>query len=108
HTQHNLLTPIQLLEVADAARETSNGLRLESLNDNRKIKCMLAKLEDHTTLTMALSQADMPWLRHLLQTALKNGVSVCSIIQMIEDALECGYQPCNHSSEAHDLMLLIY
>ncbi|KAF9223637.1 hypothetical protein BS17DRAFT_817277 [Gyrodon lividus] len=50
----------QLLEVADKARETSNGLRLESLNDNHKIKRMLAKLEDHTTLTMALSQADMP------------------------------------------------
>ncbi|KAF8834452.1 hypothetical protein BDN67DRAFT_1016494 [Paxillus ammoniavirescens] len=49
-----------------------------------------------------------PWPSHrqtcrglgILQTGLKSGASVRGILQMIEDALERGYQPHNHSSEA--------
>ena len=53
-----------------------------------KLQHMLASLEDHNSLVMALSQADMPWLRQLLKTALHNGASIRTIIHMIEDALE--------------------
>jgi len=69
---------------------------------------MLANLEDHNSLVMALSQADIPWLCQLLKTALHNGASIHTIICMIEDALERGYRPCGHTAEATDLTLLIY
>ena len=69
---------------------------------------MLANLEDHNSLVMALSQADIPWLRQLLKTALHNGASIRTIIRMIEDALERGYRPRGHTAEATDLALLIY
>ena len=69
---------------------------------------MLANLEDHNSLMMALSQADIPWLCQLLKTALHNGASIHTIICKIEDALERGYQPCGHTAEATDLTLLIY
>ena len=73
-----------------------------------KLQHMLASLEDHNSLVMALSQADMPWLRQLLKTALHNGASIRTIIHMIEDALERGYRPHGHSTEANELALLVY
>jgi len=69
---------------------------------------MLANLEDHSSLVMALSQADIPWLRQLLKTALHNGASIHTIIRMIEDALGRGYRPCGHTAEVTDLALLVY
>jgi len=69
---------------------------------------MLANLEDHNSLVMALSQADIPWLCQLLKTAFHNGASIHTIIRMIEDALERGYWPRGHTAEATDLALLIY
>jgi len=69
---------------------------------------MLANLEDHNSLVMALSQANIPWLCQLLKTALHNGASICMIIWMIEDALERGYRPHGHTAEATDLALFIY
>ncbi|KIJ59298.1 hypothetical protein HYDPIDRAFT_60297, partial [Hydnomerulius pinastri MD-312] len=78
------------------------------LSDSRKIKRMLSQLEDHSSLVMAMSQADIPWLRQMLQTALKNGASVCAILRMIEDALERGYKPRGHSKESVDLAMLVY
>jgi len=74
----------------------------------RKFQHMLTSLEDHNSLVMALSQADMPWLCQLLQTALHNGTNVRTIIHMIEDALERGYRPCGHSTEANEITLLVY
>ena len=74
----------------------------------RKLKRMLANLEDHNSLVMALSQANIPWLRQLLKTALHNGASIRTIVCMIEDALERGYWPRGHTAEATDLTLLIY
>ncbi|KAG1802537.1 hypothetical protein EV424DRAFT_1474664 [Suillus variegatus] len=56
---------------------------------------------------MALSQSDIPWLRNLLQTALKNGASIRTILRAIEDALERGYRPRGHSQDTLDLSLLI-
>ncbi|KIK92906.1 hypothetical protein PAXRUDRAFT_146279, partial [Paxillus rubicundulus Ve08.2h10] len=81
---------------------------LQTLNDTCKIKHSIGKLEDHSTLVMALSQVDIAWLQQLLHTALKNGASVRSIIHLIEDALEGGYRPRGHSAEVNDLALLIY
>ena len=86
----------------------SLGFCLQSLNDMCKLQHMLASLEDHNSLVMALSQADMPWLCQLLKTALHNGASIHTIIHMIEDALERGYQPRGHSTEANELALLVY
>ncbi|KIJ12467.1 hypothetical protein PAXINDRAFT_14668 [Paxillus involutus ATCC 200175] len=108
HTRKGLLTPSQLLEDNHRLIEQINGLKLQSLNDVRKIKRALGKLEDHSTLVMALAEADVPWLRKLLHTALKNGASIRAIVRLIEDALEAGYRPRGHSTEANDLALLIY
>ncbi|KIK97226.1 hypothetical protein PAXRUDRAFT_766452 [Paxillus rubicundulus Ve08.2h10] len=88
--------------------EQINGLKLQSLNDVQKIKRTLGKLEDHSMLVMALTKADVPWLRKLLHIALKNGASIRAIVRLIEDALEAGYRPRGHSTEANDLALLIY
>lgn len=80
---------------------------IQSLNDGRKIRRLLSELEDHSSLVMALSQSDIPWLRNLLQTALKNGASIRTILRAIEDALERGYRPRGHSQDTLDLSLLI-
>ncbi|KAI6145815.1 hypothetical protein BKA82DRAFT_145307, partial [Pisolithus tinctorius] len=80
----------------------------QTLNDGHKIKHMLMSLEDHKSLVMAPLQADIPWLHQMLSSALKDGASICSILCKIEDALEHGYRPCNHSDEAYNLALLIY
>lgn len=122
--RYTLLTPLQLLSLSDECNELVNDLKLQvctlshsvhmphtyfhlqSLNDTRKLKCMLANLEDHNSLVMTLSQADIPWLCQLLKTALHNGASICTIIRMIKDALERGYQP--HTAEVNDLVLLVY
>ncbi|KIJ12686.1 hypothetical protein PAXINDRAFT_27969, partial [Paxillus involutus ATCC 200175] len=85
-----------------------SNLQLQSLNDTQKITRAIGKIEDHSALVMALSQADMPWLQQLLHTALKNGSSINAIIWMIEDALERGYRPRGHSAQSNDLALLIY
>ncbi|KAG2132414.1 hypothetical protein DEU56DRAFT_739455, partial [Suillus clintonianus] len=77
------------------------------LNDGRKITRMLSLLEDHSSLVMALAQCDVPWLRNLLQTALKNGASIHTILRLIEDALERGYRPWTSGKDAQDLSLLI-
>ncbi|KIO07203.1 hypothetical protein M404DRAFT_50423, partial [Pisolithus tinctorius Marx 270] len=81
---------------------------LKGLNDARKIKHMPSSLEDHTSLVMALLDHDVPWLRQLLQTSLHNGTSIRTILRMIEDALEHGYRPKNHGTDAIDLALLVY
>ncbi|KAG2129460.1 hypothetical protein DEU56DRAFT_915173 [Suillus clintonianus] len=88
YTRHGILTPVQLLEVITEWNTSVNSLNLQSLNDDRKIKRLLSQLEDHTSLVMALSQCDVPWLWNLLQMALKNGASVHTILHLIEDAIE--------------------
>jgi hypothetical protein len=57
---------------------------------------------------MALAQSDIPWLKHLLQTLIRNGASIHTILRKIEEALERGYRPRGHSSEAYDFALLVY
>ncbi|KAG2131071.1 hypothetical protein DEU56DRAFT_740233 [Suillus clintonianus] len=106
HTRHSLLTPVQLLDIIRERDQNTNTLKLQSLNDGRKIKRLLSTLEDHTSLAMALSQCDVPWLRNLLQTALRNGTSIHTILRMIEEAIERGYRPRGHSQEAIDLAIL--
>ncbi|KIN93961.1 hypothetical protein M404DRAFT_169661, partial [Pisolithus tinctorius Marx 270] len=108
YTRHSLLTLMQLLEVAKNLDDQANTLKLQGLNDARKIKRMLSSLEDHTSLVMALSDHDVPWLRQLLQTSLHNGTSIRTILRMIEDALERSYRPKNHGMDAIDLALLVY
>ncbi|KAG2757841.1 hypothetical protein P692DRAFT_20867349 [Suillus brevipes Sb2] len=107
HTRHNVLTPIQLLNVINERNINLNTVKLQSLNDARKIKRMLSVIEDHSSLVMALAQCDVPWLRNLLQTALHNNASIRTILRLIEDALERGYRPRTHGKEADDLALLI-
>ncbi|KAG1747472.1 hypothetical protein EDB19DRAFT_1905611 [Suillus lakei] len=68
HTCHNVLTPIQLLDVINECNVNLNTVKLQSLNDACKIKCMLSVIEDYLFLVMALAQCDVPWLRNLLQT----------------------------------------
>jgi hypothetical protein len=80
---------------------------MKGLNHGRKIRRLLSGLEDHSSLVIALSQCDVPWLRNLLQTALTNGASIRTILRMLEDALERGYRPRGHSKEAIDLGILI-
>ncbi|KAI6157458.1 hypothetical protein BKA82DRAFT_26280 [Pisolithus tinctorius] len=99
---------MQLLEVAKNLDNQANTLKLQGLDDAHKIKHMLSSLEDHTSLVMALSDHDVPWLRQLLQTSLHNSTSICTILRMIEDALEHGYCPKNHRTDAIDLALLVY
>lgn len=57
---------------------------------------------------MALSQQDVPYLRQLLSTSLRNGASIKTILRALEDALENGYRPRNHKQESLDLAALIY
>ncbi|KAG1812032.1 hypothetical protein EV424DRAFT_1327201, partial [Suillus variegatus] len=107
HTCHACLTPLHLIDVIHEHDEINNGFKLQVLNDGRKIRRLLSELEDNSSLVMALSQSDIPWLRNLLQTALKNGASIRTILRAIEDALERGYRPRGHSQDTLDLLLLI-
>ncbi|KIJ57601.1 hypothetical protein HYDPIDRAFT_171623, partial [Hydnomerulius pinastri MD-312] len=84
------------------------GTNMQSLNDGRTIARKLTTIDSHSALLMAVSQSDIPWLRHLLQTLLKNGASVNAILRRIEEALEHGYKPRGYSNEAYDLALLVY
>ncbi|KAG1873360.1 hypothetical protein C8R48DRAFT_594070 [Suillus tomentosus] len=80
---------------------------IQSLNDGCNIRRLSSELEDHSLLVMALSQSDIPGLRNLLQTALKNGANIRAILQTIEDTLERGYRPRGYSQDTLDLSLLI-
>ncbi|KAG2091941.1 hypothetical protein BD769DRAFT_1679203 [Suillus cothurnatus] len=90
HTRHGLLTPIQLIDVIHECDHNFNVTKLQGLNNGCKIRHLLSRLEDHSSLVIALSQCDIPWLCNLLQTALKNGASIRTILRMLEDTLEQG------------------
>ncbi|KIN93973.1 hypothetical protein M404DRAFT_97578, partial [Pisolithus tinctorius Marx 270] len=81
---------------------------IQSLNDGHVIAHKLGTIEAHSTLVMALSQSDLPWLWQLLTTLLNNGAGINTILRKIEEAIEHGYKPCNYSSDAYDLALLVY
>jgi hypothetical protein len=83
-------------------------LFIQSLNDGCKLARSLTDLDSYSALVMALAQSDIPWLKHLLQTLIHNGASIHMILCKIEEALERGYRPRGHSSEAYNLALLVY
>ncbi|KIN94711.1 hypothetical protein M404DRAFT_167565 [Pisolithus tinctorius Marx 270] len=81
---------------------------IQTLNDGHTIACKLLTIESHSVLVMALSQSDLPWLRQLLSTLLKNGAGINAILRKIEEAIEHGYKPHNYTKDAYDLALLVY
>ncbi|KAI6008633.1 hypothetical protein PISMIDRAFT_690710 [Pisolithus microcarpus 441] len=107
-TRRSLLTVYQLQSLIDERNHELNRWKFKSLNDTRRIGRTLETLDMHSALVMALSQSDVPWLRHILQTLHKNGASIRTILRRIEDAIANGYRPHSYNQDELDLALLIY
>ncbi|KAI6010797.1 hypothetical protein F5J12DRAFT_699670, partial [Pisolithus orientalis] len=105
-TQRSLLTIVQLQALIDEHNNELNQWKFKSLNDTRRISHTLDTLNMHSTLIMALSQSDAPWLHHILHTLHMNGASICTILCQIKDTITNGYRPHSYNQDKLDIALL--
>jgi hypothetical protein len=53
----------------------------------------LTQLDDYNHLLMAIFEQDIPQLQQSINVTLRNGASICQIVNKLEDALEGVYHP---------------
>ncbi|KAK7015827.1 hypothetical protein R3P38DRAFT_2543278 [Favolaschia claudopus] len=107
-TNYRFLSHNQLKDLLVERTKENNDLKLESLNMSRQLATFARKMGDYERLVMAIAENDVPRINALLNTALRNGASVNTIIAQITEAVQGLRSTKGFTQFEHDLSLLIY
>ncbi|KAF8597995.1 hypothetical protein BDV93DRAFT_595589, partial [Ceratobasidium sp. AG-I] len=73
----------------------------------RRIQSLCGRMDDHKRLVHSIAQSDNISVGRIIQTALKNGAGIKTIIERIVKAQEGLFSPQNYSQKAFDLIALV-
>jgi len=76
-----------------------NSLRLQKLNDSRKLMGKVTALDNHKEWIMAISSSKVERVDRLIRNGLKRRLGIRSMIDMLENAAKKVYRPKNYSEE---------
>lgn len=107
HTNHSFLTFSQLEERFGLMRDERTSLWFQKLNVTRKVQHLLKTLDIYKKLVLSLGQNDVPRLRQLIATALKNGRSVNYIVDKVSQAVDGVYHAKGFTDNDIDLAFLV-
>ncbi|EIW80101.1 hypothetical protein CONPUDRAFT_155468 [Coniophora puteana RWD-64-598 SS2] len=108
HIRYQLLSMIQLAELAHSLRAQINNLKLSSLNDTHRISNTLARLNTPNVLLMTLGKHDMPCVHHLISAACRHGDSVHAILKHLGKDVKMVYKPRGYTQDDLEIADLIY
>ena len=107
HTNHCFLTFSQLEDRFRLMREERTALWFQKNNVTRKVQHLLRTLDIYKKLVLSLRQNDVPRLRQLISTALKNGRSVNYIVDKVSQAVDGVYHAKGFTDDDIDLAFLV-
>ncbi|EIW77725.1 hypothetical protein CONPUDRAFT_21885, partial [Coniophora puteana RWD-64-598 SS2] len=108
HTRYQLLSMLQLGSLARSLRAQINDLKLNSLNNTRRIGNTLARLDTFNVLLMALAKHDVPRVHQLISAARRHGDSLHTILNRVGEAIKTVYRPRGYAKEDLEMANLIY
>ncbi|KAF8884804.1 hypothetical protein BD779DRAFT_1673946 [Infundibulicybe gibba] len=85
-TSRLYLSQKQLRNVLAKVTADNQALRLQALNTDRRISTLTKRVNDHQRIVILLSTNNIPGLRRLVTSALKNGASLQVLVRRLEGA----------------------
>ena len=96
-----------LVEVVRRKTSTIDGLRLNRLNNARKLVGQEGVIDVHKQMLVALSTQRIPRIDHVLRLGFKRGAGIHSMLETIKKAAKGTYHPKGYDEE-DDLQALLF
>ncbi|KAE9388421.1 hypothetical protein BT96DRAFT_947614 [Gymnopus androsaceus JB14] len=107
-TPRKYLSPAQLLGIAKYKPVKITRLKLQALNNERKLVVQNRELAAWKHLAMAIGQNDIPHIRALMAVEIRNGHSVYSMLEKVDHAAQHLYSPKDYQEVDFQHAFLIY
>ncbi|KAJ7154444.1 hypothetical protein C8R43DRAFT_885149 [Mycena crocata] len=107
-TNYKFLSHDQLRELLVERNEELNKLKLQTLNMGRRLGTFARKMDDFERLIMAIATNDVPRIHSIIETAMRNGVSIRTMANRIYEAFDGLYHTKGFTDFERDLGILIY
>ncbi|KAG8712621.1 hypothetical protein FRC09_019663 [Ceratobasidium sp. 395] len=105
--RNDLRTHAQLFSVLQEKNSQLNTLNLKQLAEQRHTQSLSGRLDDQKRLIYAISQSDDAALGRIIQTALRQGAGVDTIIDRIVRAGQGLFSPQKYTTNSFDLVALV-